>query len=187
MHSTHDLRPVVVAGGLLVAMLASVLSGCGADRAVGDAHRRAERHLRDALTAAVACVEGRADDLAAAVDQGDVAAAVTGCAGVVLLDQSEESILAADGLDSENGTLAITSDIDARSTTVTFYARGVGVVEAGVSRARTTLASCWRVVVPAGDGARPEIAGTGCSRVVLERLNPTSEVSFDEVAPQSVG
>jgi hypothetical protein len=162
-------------------MLLLTLPGCGADRVWERAHAQAERHLREELTSAVACVAGRADQLGAAVDRDDVTSALAGCAGIALLDRSLAEMWTVRALDSEHGTLAVTSDLGTQHVVVTFYTDGFGVAEAGVSRSRSTLATCWRVVVPAGDAEPEEIAGTDCTDAALDRMSPSSELPFEDL------
>lgn len=124
--------------------LVSTLAGCGADQVVGLAHDTAYRNLQTDLVAALDCLETRVPSVQSAGSSAEIADELAPCVGTTFLDQPDDVVRTTAPVTSENGTVAVSSNVTDDGVVLELYTDGAGLAEAGVSRARALIATCWR-------------------------------------------
>jgi hypothetical protein len=158
------------------------LAGCGADQVESNARDTAYRNLQQNVTTATACLQSIAHDLDTAQEAPELAHVLSECAGTTFLNHDDDAIRSTDPLASKRGTIAVTArETGDRELALTLSTSGAGLSEAGVSRARALITSCWQVTVDLKTHTLGEPTGTSCNKSVIARENPSEQVPFDDL------
>lgn len=170
----------------VVALAASsTLAGCGADDVRSNAAKTAHGILRINLATAIECLEDVAPGLQADLDSAELADTLTPCGATTFFNHDDDAIRTVDPLASKRGTIVVGSDTSGDHLTLELVTSGAGLSEAGVSRARSLVATCWQVMIDLRSRTLGEPTSSDCNDAVIERKNPSEVVPFAEVSPDS--
>lgn len=171
------------ASALVVALCATV-AGCGFYDVEARASAAAAENLPAAVADVSACVEESAPGLLADTSTPSLTERLSDCASTMLLNRDiNEAIREADASHGLNYTnsLAITGLALDDGLELTLYTQGDGTAQAGVSEARVTLATCWRIVIDEDPDQPMEMSGAPCDKDVVARAIPTELVPFEDL------
>lgn len=165
-----------LAGFLCVAVV-----GCGADKVEGRAYDAAAQQLPENVTEAVACVTQAAPQMLADPSTPSLTEQLADCGGTTILNQDIDWAHLTGGVSSPHGVIAITGIVTVDGLELTFYTDGGGFAQAGISNARVTLATCWRIAFDDGPHEPIDISGTPCDDNLLAQIRPTELVPFEDL------
>lgn len=166
----------------LTGLLCIAVAGCGYDDYRGRASDAAIEALPENVTSAVACVSQAAPQMLADPSTPSLTEQLFDCAGTTILNQEVSATFPTDGVHSRHGTAAVTGGLTGDELELTFYTEGGGFAEAGISSARVSLATCWRIVFDEKDSHQPkDISGVPCGEGLIAQTNPTEVVPFEDL------
>lgn len=166
----------------LAGMLCIAVAGCGYDDYRTRAYDAATEALPANVTSAVACVTQAAPQMLADPSAPSLTDQLFDCAGTTILNQEVSATFPTDGVHSRHGTAAVTGVVTGGELELTFYTEGGGFAEAGISSARVSLATCWRISFDENDPHQPkDISGLSCGEGLISQTNPTEVVPFADL------
>lgn len=176
---------------VLATTLCTTVAGCGFYNVQGRASASAAENLPANVSDVAACVAQSAPGLLADTSTPSLTEHLSDCANTMLLNRDiNEAIREADesyGLSYHNSSLAITGvDVD-DGLELTLYTEGGGTAQAGVSEARVTLATCWRIVIDEGPDQPKDMSGAPCDEDLVARTLPTELVPFEDLDLAQLG
>ena len=166
---------------VLTGALCVTVAGCGADKVEGRAYDSAARQLPLVVSESVACVTQAAPQMLADPSTPSLQEVLGDCAGTTILNSEVDAPHPTDGVSARRGTVAVTGVLTGDELELTFYTEAGGIAEAGVSNARVTLATCWRIVVDDGPQQPQDISSAPCDERLIAYFRPTELVPFEDL------
>lgn len=165
----------------------AALAGCGGTHTQTDADEGARRVLGWNVGTAVTCLWDVAPDLRPDLDPAASAETLMPCGGTTFYGHDDEAIRTVDPLGSVSGTIVVSGSATEDHLTLELVTSGSALAEAGHSRARALVTTCWQVEVDLASDTVGDPSGAPCNQAVVERENPSEVVPFDEVAGARAG
>lgn len=165
----------------LVAVLCGALVSCGADDVRERAYASAAASLPVNVTETASCVATAAPRILAAPNPTSSAEVLADCAGTTVFNQTLVEVLPAATISVRRGSVAVTGITAGGSLELTFFTQASGVAASGINEERVILATCWKIVLDDHLPPAPDLTGVTCDEALVERLNPTVVVPFDDL------
>jgi hypothetical protein len=178
LRSTRSARAAAALSASLAAFIA--LAGCGT-HTQSDANEGAQRVLGWNVDTALMCLQDVAPDLQGELDPAALTEVLMPCGGITSFNHDDEAIRTVDPLDSVRGTIVVSGSTAGDQLTLQIVTSGSALAEAGHSRSRALVATCWQVGIDLTTHTVGEPMSSACNEAVIERKNPSEVVPFDEV------